>query len=68
MNDTLVRLRSEPNLSCETLGYLEKGYAVKIADRSDEKFEIDGESHYWYKVESENLPYGWVYGKYLDIE
>ena len=68
LNDTRVRLRSEPNLSCETLGYLEKGDAVKIVDRTDEKFEIDGESWYWYKVEAENLPDGWVYGKYLDIE
>jgi hypothetical protein len=30
--------------------------------------EIDGESWYWYRVDAENLPDGWVYGKYLDIE
>ena len=68
INDTRVRLRSEPNLSCETLGYLEKGDAVKIVDRSDEKFEIDGENWYWYQVETTDEQTGWVYGKYLDIE
>ena len=48
--------------------YLEKGDAVKIVDRSDEKFEIDGESWYWYEVETTDEQTGWVYGKYLDIE
>ena len=68
INDTRVRHRSEPNLSCETLGYLEKGDAVKIVDRSDEKFEIDGENWYWYQVKTTDEQTGWVYGKYLDIE
>ena len=68
VNDFRVRLRSEPNLSCETLGYLEKGDAVKIVDRSDEKFEIDGENWYWYQVKTTDEQTGWVYGKYLDIE
>jgi len=68
LNDTRVRLRSEPNLSCETLGYLEKGDAVKIVDRTDEKYEIDGENWYWYQVETSDEQTGWVYGKYLDIE
>ena len=67
-NDTRVRIREEPNLSCSTLGYLNAGDAVKVTDKSDDPFEIDGESWYWYKVESDSLPDGWVYGKYLDIE
>lgn len=68
LNDSRVRLRTEPNLACKTLCYLTKGDAIKITDRSDEKYEIDGESWYWYKVESGSYPEGWVYGKYLDIE
>ena len=68
LNDTRVRLRSEPNLSCDTLGYLEKGNVVKIVDRTDDKFEIDGENWYWYQVETTDEQTGWVYGKYLDIE
>jgi len=55
-------------LSCETLGYLEKGDIVKIVDRSDEKFEIDGENWHWYQVKTTDEQTGWVYGKYLDIE
>jgi hypothetical protein len=55
-------------LTCDTWALLDKGLPVKIKDKSSEPMEIDGESWYWYKVESENLPDGWVYGKYLDIE
>lgn len=68
LNDTRVRLRVKPNLSCQTVTHLNKGDKVKITDRSDEIFEIDGESWYWYKVETTDLKNGWVYGKYLDIE
>lgn len=68
VNDFRVRLRSEPNLSCETLSYFYTGDKVKIIDQTDEPYEIDGERHYWYKVESGTYPVGWVYGKYLDIE
>ena len=68
LNDSHVRLRVKPNLSCDTWGFLNKGDAVKIKDKSEEPFIIDGESWYWYKVESKNYPDGWVYGKYLDIE
>lgn len=68
VNDFRVRLRSEPNLSCETLSYFYTGDKVKIIDQTDEPYEIDGERHYWYKVESGTYPLGWVYGKYLDIE
>ena len=68
VNDFRVRLRSEPNLSCETLSYFYTGDKVKIIDQTNEPYEIDGESHYWYKVESGTYPVGWVYGKYLDIE
>lgn len=68
VNDFRVRLRNEPNLNCETLSYFYPGDKVKILDQTDEPYEIDGESWYWYKVESGTYPVGWVYGKYLDIE
>jgi len=47
---------------------LDKDLPVKIKDKSEKKFEVDGEKWYWYKVEYPNYPDGWVYGKYLDIE
>jgi hypothetical protein len=68
VNDFKVRLRSEPNLNCETLSYFYEGNKVKILDQTEEPYEIDGERWYWYKVESGTYPVGWVYGKYLDIE
>lgn len=68
LNDTRVRCRTEPNLNCETWGYLNAGDKVLIKDISYDPFEIDGESWYWYLVRSDALPDGWVYGKYLDIE
>ena len=68
LNDSRVRLRVKPNLSCDTWDFLNKGDTVKIKDKSEEPFTIDGESWYWYKVETDDYPDGWVYGKYLDIE
>ena len=68
INDFKVRLREEPNLNCKIISYFYTGNKVKITDRSEEKYTIDGESWYWYKVESGSYPSGWVYGKYLDIE
>lgn len=66
LNDSKVRVRTEPNLSCDIWGYVNKNDLVIIKDKSADKFEIDGQSYYWYKVESEYLPDGWVYGKYLN--
>jgi SH3-like domain-containing protein len=68
INDSNVRLRVKPNLTCDTWALLDKGLPVKIKDKSAKPMEIDGESWYWYRVVAENLPDGWVYGKYLDIE
>ncbi len=68
LNDSCVRIRTQPNLNSDTWGYLNKDDYVRIKDKSSESFEINGESWFWYKVESENLPDGWVYGKYLDIK
>ena len=61
-------MRTKPNLSSDTWGYLNTGDAVTIKDKSSELFTIDGESWYWYKVDHPNYPDGWVYGKYVDIE
>ena len=68
INDFRVRVRTEPNLEGEILSLYYEGDTVEVLDRSDEKYEIDGESWHWYKVRSGSYPEGWVYGKYLDIE
>ena len=67
-NDNNVRVRTEPNLDCETVTKLNKNDVVKIKDQTDNKFEIAGEKWYWYQVETASGKTGWVYGKYLDIE
>lgn len=67
-NDDKVRVRTEPNLNCDTVCLINKNDAVKIKDQSDRKFEIDGEKWYWHQVETSDGKTGWVYGKYLDIE
>ncbi len=67
-NDDKVRVRTEPNLNCETICFLNKNDAVKIQDQSEKKFEIAGEKWYWHQVETSDGKTGWVYGKYLDIE
>ncbi|AEE17397.1 SH3 domain-containing protein [Treponema brennaborense] len=68
LSDSRVRIRTKPNLQSDTWGFLNKGDRVEIKDKSDEPFEINGEKWYWYKVDAEGYPDGWVYGKYLDIE
>lgn len=68
LNDSRVRLREDPNLTCETWDFLSAGEKVQIIDRSEEKFVLDCESWYWYQVETKENLHGWIYGKYLDIE
>ena len=68
INNFKVRLCSEPNINSQTLSFFYEGNKVKIIDQTEGQYEIDGESWYWYKVESGTYPIGWVYGKYLDIE
>lgn len=67
LNDSRVRLRVKPNLTCDTWALLEKGTKCIIKDKSEKPFEIDGEQWYWYLVDADSYPDGWVYGKYLDI-
>lgn len=68
VNDSGVRIRSEPNLNGEVYGKLNKGDKVMRIRKSATPEVIDGESWYWYKVESKGYPDGWIYGKYLDID
>lgn len=68
LNDSNVRLRVKPNLNSDIWAKLSKGTEVIIKDKSAEKYEIDGENWYWYKIDNPYYPDGWVYGKFLDIE
>jgi len=68
INDSRVRLRTEPNLNSATLEYLNTGDTVKIIDRSEEKQKIDDMDAYWFQVETEDNETGWVYGWFVDVE
>ena len=67
-NDNKVRIRTRPDLTSETWGYLYINDYVTIEDKTMELYEINGESWYWYRVDSPKFPDGWVYGKYLDMK
>jgi len=68
INDSSVRLRTEPTSNSSIILLLEKGDKVSIIRKWNYKERIDGESWYWYEVETSDGKPGWVYGKYLDIE
>ncbi len=67
INDNLIRLRTLPNLSCDTWGHLNKNDKVVVKEKSSSATEIDGESWNWYRVSCNGFPDGWIYGKYLDF-
>ncbi|MBQ0039289.1 MAG: SH3 domain-containing protein, partial [Treponema sp.] len=67
INDNDVRLRTKPDLKSDTWAKLGKGTKCKVKDKSKEELEIDGEKWYWYCIDAEGYPDGWVYGKYLDF-
>ena len=68
INDSRVRLRTEPSSkNSSIILLLEKGDKLSII-RKWIKEKIDGESWYWYEVQTSDGKTGWVYGKYLDIE
>lgn len=68
INDTRVRLRTKPNLDCDTWAFLNTGDEVTIIDKSKEKQKIGDMEDYWYQVETQQFPDGWVYGAFINIE
>ena len=68
INDSNIRLRNKPNLKSKTWTLLKEGTVLKIKNRSPSKETIDGEEFYWYNVEVDGYPDGWVYGKYITIK
>ena len=67
LNDSKVRIRKEPNLDGEQLGYLNKGQKVSILEETDQKMKIGEMDAVWYKVETEDGVVGWAYGWFIDI-
>ena len=69
VNDDRVRVRSNYNLSSETLGHVNTGEEVIILDRSSNTQQIGDMNDYWYRVISkETALKGWMYGAFLDLK
>ncbi len=67
INDTNVRLRTEPNLESETITLLNSGEELIVLDQSAEKQKIGDMEDYWYKVRASDFGEAWIYGHFLDI-
>ena len=69
VNDNQVRVRSDNNLSSETLGHVNTGEEVIILDRSENKQQIGDMNDYWYRILSKtSYIKGWMYGAFLDLQ
>lgn len=68
INDNRVRIRVQPNLQSDTWGFLNKGEKVTVIDKSKEKQKIGDMENFWYKVDAQGYPDGWVYGEYITFE
>ena len=69
VNDDRVRVRSNYNLSSETLGHVNTGEEVIILDRSPNTQQIGDMDDYWYRIISkETALKGWMYGAFLDLK
>ena len=68
INDNRVRIRVQPNLDCDTWGFLNKDEKVTVIDKSKNKQKIGTMENYWYKVDVSYYPDGWVYGEYITFD
>jgi len=66
INDTRVRIRTKPSLQSDTWGFLNTGDKVILVDKSETKLKIAGHENYWYKVDADGYPDGWVFGQFID--
>ena len=67
LNNSLVRIRKEPNLGGEFLGYLDKGQEVHIIGKTDETMKIGDMESVWYKIKTSEGIEGWAYGSFIDL-
>lgn len=68
LNDSRVRVRNEPNLDGEHLGYLEKNQKVEVISKTNEIMKIGDMNSVWYKIKTIDGVEGWAYGFFIDLE
>lgn len=67
LNESRVRIRKEPNLDSEQIGYLEKDQIVYILDETEQSMKIGKMDSVWYKIETMDGIVGWSYGYFIDL-
>jgi hypothetical protein len=65
--DDRVRLRVKPNLKSDTFCFLNNEEKIAIIDKCTNKEKIGDMENYWYKVQVDGKPDGWVYGAYINV-
>ena len=68
LNSSRVRVRSEPNLDGNHLGYLNDKQTVEILDETNEEMRIDNMCSTWLKIKTDDGLVGWTYGHFIDFE
>lgn len=68
LNNYRVRIRTQPNLNGEQLGYLDKNQKVRILDQTSEPMQIGEMNSVWYKIRTEDDLEGWAYGYFIDLQ
>ena len=62
-----LRMRSMPDKSGRVVGYLAKGEAVSVLQKSSSTVEVEGIMDSWYDVINSSGTHGWVFGGYLKM-
>ncbi|MBB6480879.1 SH3 domain-containing protein [Spirochaeta isovalerica] len=68
LNNYRVRIRTQPNLNGEQIGYLDKNQKVRILDHTEEPMQIGEMNSVWYKIRTEDGLEGWAYGHFIDLQ
>jgi len=66
-NNNYIRLRSEPNLNGEGMGFIQEGDSVQILEISDHMEKIGGNIDNWYKVKTSDGTEAWTFGAFLNF-
>ncbi len=67
LNDSQVRIRKDPNLEGEHIGYLNKDQIVYVVDETNNSMKIGKMDSKWYKVRTFEGIEGWSYGAFIDL-
>jgi murein DD-endopeptidase MepM/ murein hydrolase activator NlpD len=64
VNTSVLKVRSDPSLSSETVGSLSKNEVVEVLEYSSHSETYNGISSKWARIKTDNLT-GWVFAYYL---